>query len=103
MPETSSSPGLGLFDRGNPAGMPICSRKGCSDEAAWSLLWNNPRIHAPERRKTWAACADHVGWFETYLGDRGLWKETRRLNSVVGDPTADSADDPTGAAGTGSR
>lgn len=60
-------------------GTPICSRKACRQEAGWRLLWNNPRIHTPERRKTWLACAEHRDWLEDYLRTRGLWKETLPL------------------------
>lgn len=57
----------------------ICSRKACRSGASWQLLWNNPKIHTPERRKTWLACEDHRGWLEDYLQTRGLWKETLPL------------------------
>jgi hypothetical protein len=60
----------------------LCSRKGCRSRASWQLLWNNPRIHTPERRKTWLACAEHRGWLEDYLQTRGLWKETFPLEDV---------------------
>ena len=53
-----------------------CSRKGCGADAAWRIRWNNPRIHAPERRKTWLACPDHRGDLEQFLGARGFWKDT---------------------------
>ncbi|MCC3298832.1 hypothetical protein [Arthrobacter caoxuetaonis] len=56
-----------------------CSRKGCRADAAWQLLWNNPRIHPPERRKIWLACEDHRGWLQEYLQVRSLWKETLPL------------------------
>ncbi|HKU04027.1 MAG TPA: hypothetical protein VJQ80_14570 [Arthrobacter sp.] len=62
----------------------VCSRKACRSQASWQLLWNNPKIHAPERRKTWLACADHRDWLEDYLQTRGLWKETLPLE-VPGD------------------
>ena len=39
------------------------------------LLWNNPKIHTPERRKTWLACDDHADWLENYLSERLLFKE----------------------------
>ena len=91
MSEGSSTPspatgtpaaGLGLFlGAPVPDGAPICSRKGCRSEAQWQLLWNNPRIHTPERRKAWASCPDHVEWFEEYLRNRGLWKETLPLTA----------------------
>ncbi|MEV8081877.1 hypothetical protein [Pseudarthrobacter oxydans] len=58
----------------------ICSRKACRAQASWQLLWNNPKIHSPERRKTWLACADHREWLEDYLQTRGLWKETLPLD-----------------------
>jgi hypothetical protein len=59
----------------------MCSRKACRSEASWQLLWNNPKIHTPERRKTWLACNDHRDWLEDYLQTRGLWKETLVLDS----------------------
>ncbi|WP_309074924.1 hypothetical protein [Paenarthrobacter sp.] len=57
-------------------GPALCSRKGCRAGARWQLLWNNPRIHTPDRRKVWLACGDHRDWLEDYLQTRGLWKET---------------------------
>jgi hypothetical protein len=70
----------------------ICSRKACRAQASWQLLWNNPKIHSPERRKTWLACAEHRGWLEDYLHTRGLWKETLPLEDsrTSGDPGRDS-------------
>jgi hypothetical protein len=78
---TGAAAGLGLFGTPPAAGDggPVCSRKGCRNAAGWQLLWNNPRIHTPDRRKAWASCPDHVEWFEEYLRDRGLWKETLPL------------------------
>ena len=32
-----------------------CSRKGCQQAAEFQLLWNNPKVHTPERRKIWLA------------------------------------------------
>ena len=53
-----------------------CSRKGCQQAAEFQLLWNNPKVHAPERRKIWLACSEHVGWLENYLREREFWKQT---------------------------
>ncbi|MBF4995141.1 hypothetical protein ITX31_13610 [Arthrobacter gandavensis] len=61
-----------------------CSRKGCRADAEWQLLWNNPKIHTPERRKIWLACGDHRAWLEEYLQLRSLWKETLPLNGSAG-------------------
>ncbi|MGM7667288.1 hypothetical protein [Microbacterium sp. A93] len=61
-----------------------CSRKGCRSEAAWRLQWNNPKIHTPERRKTWLACPEHRDWLADYLRSRGLLKDILPL--TVEDP-----------------
>ncbi|MFI2562847.1 hypothetical protein [Paenarthrobacter sp. NPDC018779] len=68
--------GLGQGDQEAVPEKALCSRKGCRDGASWQLLWNNPRIHTPERRKVWLACGEHRAWLEDYLQTRGLWKET---------------------------
>ncbi len=67
-----------------PDAGPVCSRKACRAAAQWQLLWNNPKIHTPERRKVWLACAGHRTWLEDYLQTRGLWKETLPLDSTDG-------------------
>lgn len=63
-------------DSAAPAMGATCSRKACRSDASWQLLWNNPKIHTPERRKIWLACDDHRDWLEDYLQTRGLWKDT---------------------------
>jgi hypothetical protein len=90
---------MNLFDLagngGAPAAAPgaLCSRKACRAAADWQLLWNNPKIHTPERRKIWLACGEHRVWLEDYLQTRGLWKETLAL-------AGDAAPvDPSGRAG----
>jgi hypothetical protein len=54
----------------------LCSAKGCQAPGAWELRWNNPRIHPPERRKVWLACADHKETLGDFLGSRGFLRET---------------------------
>jgi hypothetical protein len=34
------------------------------------VVWRNPRIHPADRRKTWAACDEHVGYLRDYLAAR---------------------------------
>jgi hypothetical protein len=58
------------------AGGRVCSARGCRREAAWGLRWNNPRLHRPERRKTWLACPDHRGYLAEFLSLRGFLHET---------------------------
>lgn len=49
-----------------------CSRAGCRDAATWRIDWRNPRIHGPERRKTWVACAAHVDYLRGFLASRSF-------------------------------
>lgn len=67
----------------------VCSRKACRAQASWQLLWNNPKIHSPERRKIWLACSEHRRWLEDYLQTRGLWKETAPLGANAGTTTTE--------------
>ncbi|UVJ37702.1 hypothetical protein [Arthrobacter sp. CJ23] len=84
--------GPGSQEDGRAPGTPseaLCSRKGCRSGADWQLLWNNPRIHTPERRKVWLACQEHREWLEDYLQTRDLWKDTIPFDATAGaDATA---------------
>ncbi len=53
-----------------------CSAKGCSAAAEYLVRWNNPRLHPPERRKTWLACPAHQASLTEFLTARGFWRET---------------------------
>lgn len=53
-----------------------CSAKGCTADAQHQVLWNNPKIHQPERRKIWLACDEHEESLRAFLAARGFWKET---------------------------
>jgi hypothetical protein len=52
-----------------------CSAKGCRADAAYGLLWNNPKLHTPERRKTWLACEEHADPLSDFLSVRGFLKD----------------------------
>jgi len=54
---------------------PTCSAKGCTAPAAWDLLWNNPKLHTPERRKVWLACDEHKASLSDFLGARQFLKD----------------------------
>jgi len=56
-----------------------CSSKGCTAAAVYAVKWNNPRLHPPERRKTWLACAAHRDSLASFLAARGFWRETEPL------------------------
>jgi hypothetical protein len=51
--------------------------------AVWALRWNNPKIHPPERRKTWLACAEHRDHLTGFLSARGFLREVTPV--AVGD------------------
>jgi hypothetical protein len=61
-----------------------CSAKGCSADATWSLLWNNPRLHEPERRKTWLACDTHHDSLAEFLRARRFLRDVVRLEEEPG-------------------
>jgi hypothetical protein len=79
LPADGAHPASAAGDQTDPPAHRECSRKGCRSTAAWRLEWNNPRIHSPERRKTWLACDDHRDWLADYLRSRGLLKDVRPL------------------------
>ncbi|MPZ61097.1 MAG: hypothetical protein GEU93_07340 [Propionibacteriales bacterium] len=57
-----------------------CSAKGCQRAARWQLLWNNPKIHTPDRRKTWLACDEHREYLSKFLDARGFLKDTEEIS-----------------------
>jgi hypothetical protein len=52
-----------------------CSARGCTASAVWAVLWNNPRLHTPERRKTWLACEEHRESLSAFLSARNFLKD----------------------------
>jgi hypothetical protein len=54
----------------------ICSAKGCRNPAVWALSWHNPKLHEPDRRKTWLACDTHRDSLSDFLSARGFLRET---------------------------
>jgi hypothetical protein len=54
----------------------ICSARDCREAARWELRWNNPRLHTPDRRKTWLACEEHRDSLSAFLSARSFLRET---------------------------
>jgi hypothetical protein len=54
----------------------VCSAKACRNPATWAHLWNNPKLHTPERRKVWLACDAHRTTLGEFLSIRGFLVET---------------------------
>lgn len=89
-------PSPGGFPRGRPAlnhfgvsDILLCSAKGCRASAEWALHWNNPKLHPPERRKTWLACSQHRESLDAFLSARGFLRE---VTPVQASPGADPPD-----------
>ena len=53
-----------------------CSRAGCGTAATHKLNWRNPKIHGPERVKTWLACDEHLAFLIDYLDTRGFFVDS---------------------------
>jgi hypothetical protein len=51
---------------------PVCSAKGCREAALWQVVWNNPKLHTPDRRKVWLACDEHRVTLADFLDLRGF-------------------------------
>ena len=60
----------------------VCSARGCRADAVWALHWNNPRLHTPDRRKTWLACGEHRTDLEQFLGLRGFLREVGGVDEL---------------------
>jgi len=66
-----------------PSGELVCSAKGCRAAATRALLWNNPRLHATERRKVWLACDEHVASLGDFLSVRGFLRDTVGVGALT--------------------
>lgn len=54
----------------------ICSARSCGAAATYEIVWNNPKVHTPDRRKIWLACDVHEETLRAFLSARGFWKES---------------------------
>ena len=66
---------------------PTCSARGCQAPAVWSLLWNNPKLHTPDRRKSWLACDDHRESLGDFLRARGFLRDVEPFDGNSDEPT----------------
>lgn len=57
----------------------VCSARGCRAPASYVLIWNNPKVHAPEREKTWVACEEHRQSLADFLDLRGFLRRVEAL------------------------
>ncbi|MEU5342549.1 hypothetical protein AB0H18_17180 [Streptomyces sp. NPDC020766] len=73
---------------------PVCSAKACRADAVWVLAWNNPKLHTPERRKTWLACEEHREHLSQFLGVRGFLKDVVLLADWESPESSESSESP---------
>jgi hypothetical protein len=59
----------------------ICSARGCLAAATWAVVWNNPRLHTPDREKIWVACGEHKQPLADYLAVRSFLKRVEPLEA----------------------
>ena len=64
----------------------VCSAKGCQEQAVWALVWNNPKLHTPDRRKSWLACDEHRQQLADFLGARRFLLEVVPADQAPQDP-----------------
>ena len=64
-----------------PEAAPTCSAKGCQVPAVHELRWNNPKLHTPDRRKTWLACDEHRSSLSDFLAARQFLREVVPLGA----------------------
>ena len=64
-------------DRGTDA--VLCSAKGCRAPAHWALVWNNPKLHTPDREKVWTACDEHRETLSHHLAVRSFLRRVDPL------------------------
>ena len=60
----------------------VCSAKACRNTATWAHLWNNPKLHTPDRRKVWLACDEHRTSLGEFLSIRGFLVETVAADAI---------------------
>lgn len=53
----------------------VCSARGCRAGATRAVVWRNPRLHAPGRRKVWLACDEHRDPLRDFVQLRGFLLE----------------------------
>lgn len=69
----------------------ICSSRGCRQVAGYAVRWNNPKLHTPDRRKVWLACAAHRDVLADFLSLRGFLRDVVPVAQLRADLPAESA------------
>jgi len=70
-----------------PSPTVVCSAKACRGTARHAVVWNNPKVHTPTRRKVWVACDEHRETLSIFVDLRGFLIEVIPLEEL--DPSRD--------------
>lgn len=62
-----------------------CSAKDCRASATRAILWNNPRVHTPDRKKTWLACDEHFDHLRDFLALRDFYLSDVSIDDIPED------------------
>ena len=75
----------GLFEAASAseAADHVCSAKGCRATARHAVVWNNPKLHKPERRKVWLACDEHEKSLADFVALRGFLIEVVHVEALT--------------------
>ncbi len=60
-----------------------CSARGCQLPAVHAVVWNNPKLHTPDREKVWPACDEHVQPHREFLSVRSMFRYVEPLAARI--------------------
>ena len=69
----------------------MCSAKGCRAPATHAVVWNNPKLHTPDREKVWHACDAHVEHLSQFVQIRGF---LIRVDRLLAEAAEEAPEDP---------
>lgn len=61
----------------------VCSAKGCRAVATDAVVWRNPALHTPQRRKVWLACGAHRDHLRDFVRVRGFLIEVIPVEALT--------------------
>lgn len=61
----------------------VCSAKGCRADAQHAVVWRNPLLHDPGRRKVWLACDAHREGLREFVQLRGFLLEVIAVDRLT--------------------
>lgn len=72
----------------------VCSAKGCRAVPGHAVIWRNPTLHTPDRRKVWLACEEHREHLSNFVQLRGFLLEVIPVSELPGSDGSQTPDGP---------